>query len=161
VTITLVMARESIPVGPPSVFLAGPTHPDPAKSWRPAMIAALDRQWDHDRGQLTVLTPESRGGQRARRYRDQFEWEVSARRQASAVLFWIPRDVTELPGFTTNVEFGVDVGTGRAVLGCPPDCPSPERNRYLVHLAQLYGVPVSSPLAGTVTNALQLITKTD
>ncbi|MFJ8855455.1 hypothetical protein [Streptomyces sp. NPDC102437] len=32
----------------------------------------------------------------------------------------------------TNVEFGLDAPTGRAVLGCPPDCPNPERNRYLI-----------------------------
>ncbi|GHB85535.1 hypothetical protein GCM10010347_65620 [Streptomyces cirratus] len=25
-----------------------------------------------------------------------------------------------MPGMTTNVEFGLDVATGRAVLGCPP-----------------------------------------
>ncbi|MFD0630529.1 hypothetical protein ACFQ9X_01545 [Catenulispora yoronensis] len=37
-----------------------------------------------------------------------------------------------MPGFTTNVEFGLDVAEGRVVLGCPPDCPNPERNRYLI-----------------------------
>jgi hypothetical protein len=31
---------------------------------------------------------------------------------AAAILFWIPRGLRTLPGFTTNVEFGLDVTTG-------------------------------------------------
>ncbi|WP_455569118.1 hypothetical protein [Streptomyces echinatus] len=58
---------------------------------------------------------------------------------------------------TTNVEFGLDVGTGRAVLGCPPDCPSPERNRYLIYVARRHGVPVCTTLTDTVDAALALV----
>jgi hypothetical protein len=72
-------------------------------------------------------------------------------------LFWIPRDLRTLPGFTTNVEFGLDVTTGRAVLGCPPDCPNPERNRYLIWLARRHGVPVTETLKGTVAAALAIL----
>lgn len=154
-TINLVMARETIPHGP-AVFLAGPTHADPAMSWRPAAIAALDAAWDEARV-LTVVSPESRFGVRAESYEDQVEWEMWARMSADAIMFWIPRDVVHLPGFTTNVEFGLDVLTGRAVLGCPPDCPNPERNRYLIFVAQQHGVPVSTTLSETVENALKLI----
>ena len=74
-----------------------------------------------------------------------------------AILFWVPRDLRTLPGFTTNVEFGLDVTTGRAVLGCPPDCPDPERNRYLIWLARRHGVPVTGTLPATVAFALALI----
>jgi hypothetical protein len=140
------------------VFLAGPTpRRDEVPSWRPAAVEALATQW---RGlePLTVLTPESKGGIRAAHYDDQVDWETEARAAASAILFWIPRDLQTMPGFTTNVEFGLDVGTGRAVLGCPPDCPNPERNRYLIHVARRHGVPVLETLPDTAAAALAIAT---
>ena len=157
-TTTLVMAREPIPGGA-SVFLAGPTPRlgGAVESWRPAAAAELARQWSGP-GTLSVLSPESRGGDRAAHYDDQVDWETDARAAAGAILFWIPRDLNVLPGFTTNVEFGMDVTTGRAVLGCPPDCPNPERNRYLIHVARRHGVPVCDTLAGTVSAALAILT---
>ncbi|GII63012.1 hypothetical protein Skr01_30970 [Sphaerisporangium krabiense] len=155
-SVTVVWAREPIPGGP-SVFLAGPTpRVDGVPSWRPAAIDALRAAWDGAQP-LVVLTPESRDGVRAASYDDQFAWETAAREAADAILFWIPRNLATLPGFTTNVEFGHDVRTGRAVLGCPPDCPNPERNRYLIHLAHRYGVPVRQSLGETVTAALVLV----
>ncbi|MEV8439200.1 nucleoside 2-deoxyribosyltransferase domain-containing protein [Actinosynnema sp. NPDC051121] len=156
--IRLVMAREPVPDGP-SVFLAGPSavRGGPVPSWRPDAIAELRRQWI-DRRTLTVLSPESRGGRRAERYEHQWDWENVAREAASVVLFWIPRDMRNMPGMTTNVEFGVDIASRRrVVLGCPPDCPDPERNRYLIRLAQVNGAPVCTTLAATVAAALQLV----
>jgi hypothetical protein len=153
--IEVVWAREAIPTGPLSVFLAGPTPRagTGTPSWRPGAIDALATAWTGPRP-LTVLTPESRDGVRAAHYDDQFSWENLARQLAGAILFWIPRDLATLPGFTTNVEFGHDVTTGRAVLGCPPGCPNPERNRYLIHLAHRYAVPVRHTLTDTITAAL-------
>ncbi|MDI5982180.1 nucleoside 2-deoxyribosyltransferase domain-containing protein [Amycolatopsis magusensis] len=153
----LVWAREPIPEGP-SVFLAGPTPAaeSEVRPWRPDAVEALEAAWSGE-NPLTVLTPESRG-ERADRYADQFAWENSARASASAVLFWIPRDVTALPGFTTNVEFGFDVAAGRCVvLGAPPDCPNPERNRYLVALAGKHGVPVAATLPEAAEVVVQLL----
>ncbi|MFJ7418013.1 HIT domain-containing protein [Streptomyces uncialis] len=158
--VVLVMAREPLPAPGPSVFLAGPTPRlgGPVGSWRPAAVAELANQW---RGtgteRLTVLSPESRGGRRASNYDDHVAWETEARASATAVLFWIPRDLTHMPGFTTNVEFGLDVTTGRAVLGVPPDCPNPERNRYLVSVARRLGAPVHTTLSGTAAAALALV----
>ncbi|MDT0347162.1 nucleoside 2-deoxyribosyltransferase domain-containing protein [Streptomyces litchfieldiae] len=155
--LTLVWAREPLPADGPSVFLAGPTpRSADVPSWRPDAVAELDTRWPGPTP-LTVLLPESREGSRAADYDDQFAWEMSARAAATAILYWIPRDLRTLPGFTTNVEFGQDVTTGRAVLGAPPDCPNPERNRYLIHLARHHGVPVSDTLAGTVTAALAIV----
>ncbi|MEU2391951.1 nucleoside 2-deoxyribosyltransferase domain-containing protein [Streptomyces sp. NPDC007369] len=156
-SINLVMAREPIPAGP-SVFLAGPT-PDksaPVPSWRPEAADALAAQWNGEQP-LTVLSSESRGGQRADRYETQVDWETAARAAADAILFWIPRDLRTMPGMTTNVEFGLDVSTGRAVLGCPPDCPNPERNRYLIYVACRHGVPVCTTLTATAAAALALV----
>lgn len=155
-TVNVVWARERIFAGP-SVFLAGPTpRAETVPSWRPDAIAAIEAAWTGARP-LTVLTPESRGGKRAAEYHDQVEWEAAGLDSASAILFWIPRDIATLPGFTTNVEFGLHVRSGRVVLGCPPDCPSPERNRYLIWTAKRYGAPVFDTLTATVKGALALV----
>jgi hypothetical protein len=154
--ITVVWAREPIPAGP-AVFLAGPSaHAGSGVgSWRPAAVDELRAQ---STSPLTVLTPESRGGVRADRYEDQVSWECEARARATVVLYWIPRDVVLMPGYTTNVEFGFDVGRGRrVVLGAPETCPSPERNRYLVYVAGQEGVPVRTTLPGTVEAVLELL----
>jgi hypothetical protein len=156
--VDVVMAREHIPAGP-SVFLAGPTpvRGGPVPSWRPDAVLELQRQWI-DARDLTVLSPESRGGRRAARYEQQWDWETEARARATVILFWIPRDMTHLPGLTTNTEFGYDIASGREVaLGCPPDCPNPERNRYLIRLAEIHGAPVRTTLADTVAAALDLV----
>lgn len=154
--VTLVMAREPIPHGP-SVFLAGPTpgRGSDTPSWRPQAVQELADLWTG--GPLTVLSPESRGGVRADRYEDQVDWETNARAAATVILFWIPRDMVSMPGMTTNVEFGLDVATGKVVLGCPPDCPNPERNRYLVYVARRHGVPVRETLRDTAAAALDLV----
>lgn len=158
--LTLVWAREPIPTDRPSVFLAGPTpRANEVPSWRPAAITELAAQWTAAKP-LTVLTPESRGGIRAACYDDQVEWETTARATATVILFWIPRDEQTMPGYTTNVEFGLDAPTGRAVLGAPPDCPSPQRNRYLIYIARRFGVPVCQSLPDTVTAALTTATLT-
>lgn len=156
--VSVVWAREPLPRTGPSVFLAGPTprRDCAVASWRPDAVAELARQWMGS-APLTVVSPESRGGRRAAHYDDQVDWETDARARATAILFWIPRDLRSLPGFTTNVEFGLDVGTGRAVLGCPPTCPDPERNRYLIAVARRHSVPVRETLAQTVRAALDLV----
>jgi hypothetical protein len=155
--LVLVCAREPLPAAGPSVFLAGPTPRagDPAVSWRPAALAELAARWPGP-APLTVLSPESRGGARARHYDDQVGWETAARAAAAVVMFWIPRDVALMPGFTTNVEFGLDAASrpGSVVLGCPPDCPNPERNRYLIWVARSRSVPVRETLPATAETAL-------
>lgn len=155
VSVSVVWAREPIPSGP-SVFLAGPTpRSESVASWRPQMIAALEAAWTGPRA-LHVLSPENPGGLRKTEYDDQIEWEWDGLDRASAILFWIPRDLRTLPGFTTNVEFGFVANSGRAVLGCPPDCPNPERNRYLIRLARRLGVSVTETMGETAAAAVRL-----
>jgi diadenosine tetraphosphate (Ap4A) HIT family hydrolase len=147
-------AREPLPARGTSVFLAGPTpRSADVPSWRPDAITELARQWNGP-GPLTVLSPESRGGKRAEHYDDQVSWETRARASADSILFWIPRDLKTMPAMTTNVEFGLDVTTGRAVLGCPPGCANPERNRYLIWVARQHGVPVRETLPDTAAAAI-------
>lgn len=154
--LSLVYTQESIPLSGPSVFLAGPTpRSRDVASWRPDAVAEIRRQWTGP-GPLTVFLPEPRSGLWQHDYDDQFIWELAARAAATALLYWIPRDLRTLPGFTTNVEFGADATSGRAVLGAPPNCPDARRNRYLIHLAHHHGVPVHEDLPTTVTTALHL-----
>jgi diadenosine tetraphosphate (Ap4A) HIT family hydrolase len=154
--INVVCAREPIPNGP-SVFLAGPTpRTADVASWRNTAILRLERLWDGP-GTLNVLTPESRDGHRAVEYDDQVEWETAGLDSATQILFWIPRDLETLPGFTTNVEFGLYARSGRVVLGAPPSCPNPERNRYLIFTAHRYGMPVFETLDETITAALDRV----
>jgi hypothetical protein len=156
--LTPVHAGDLLPAaGTASVFLAGPTpRSADVPSWRPAAVRELAAQW-RGAGELTVFIPEPPAGKRWAYHDNQMAWETDARAMAGAILFWIPRDLRTLPGFTTNVEFGLDVTTGRAVLGCPPDCPSPERNRYLIWLARRHGVAVTETLVATVTAALAIM----
>ena len=158
--LALVYAGQPLPPqGTASVFLAGPTpRSADVPSWRPAAIRAIAAQWQ-GQATLTVFIPEPMDGQGWPYHDNQAAWETDARASASAILFWIPRDLRTLPGFTTNVEFGLDVTTGRAVLGCPPDCPNPERNRYLIWLAHRHGVPVTDTLQGAVAAALAILTR--
>lgn len=156
--LALIYACEPLPEpGTASVFLAGPTPRSPdVASWRPAAVRELAAQW-RGAAPLAVLIPEPPAGTSWSYFDEQAAWETDGRALASSILFWIPRDVMTLPGFTTNVEFGLDVTTGRAVLGCPADCPNPERNRYLIWLARRHGVPVTETLADTVAAALKLV----
>jgi hypothetical protein len=155
--VDVVMAREPLPAnGSPAIFLAGPTPgTGNVPSWRPEAISLLRTRWPAAGASLTVFSPEGRDGRRAAQYVDQVDWESAARAAATVILFWIPRDLRTLPGFTTNVEFGLDVGLGReVVLGAPPGCPNPERNRYLVYVARRHGVPIFDTLTGAVTHAV-------
>ena len=76
----------------------------------------------------------------AKKYGDeQVRWEWHCLDRAAAIAFWVPRDLTTLPGFTTNVEFGLYCRSGRAFLGYPQGAP---RMRYLDRLARAQNVPV-------------------
>ncbi|MEV6986255.1 hypothetical protein AB0M95_34045 [Sphaerisporangium sp. NPDC051017] len=46
------------------------------------------------------------------------------------------------------------------ILYCLPGCPNPERNRYLIHLAHRYNIPVCQSLGHTVTAALAIVDAT-
>jgi hypothetical protein len=121
----IVYADQPVDVPHPSIFLAGPTPRAPeVLSWRPEAIALLDSLGYCG----TVLVPERRGGWHRGDYLDQVEWEFAGLEGCSVIVFWVPRDVTTLPGFTTNVEFGRYVGSGRCVYGRPERAP---HTRYL------------------------------
>lgn len=109
----------------PSIFLAGPT-PRRAEiaSWR---ISALELVQQAGFPGI-VMVPERHDWVHSFDYIDQVEWEFACLEAATVIVFWVPRDPLTLPGFTTNVEFGRYVGSGRCVYGRPETAP---KNRYL------------------------------
>jgi len=136
---------------PNSIFLAGPTpRSDDVKSWRPEALEHLEEQGFDG----TVFIPEDRDGGFKGTYMDQVDWEHEAISFAGCVLFWVPRDLETLPGFTTNVEFGMLYKTlkqNSVVLGCPPGTP---KMRYLLYLAHKAWVAYCGTLSDTVGAAL-------
>src|SRR5262249_18285119 len=96
--LTFTHAGQPLPApGTASVFLAGPTpRSADVPSWRPAVVREIAAQW-RGPAPLSVFIPEPAGGQRWAYYDNQMAWETDARAAASAILFWIPRDLRTLP----------------------------------------------------------------
>ena len=134
-----------------SLFLAGPSPRNPGDpNWRPRALTLLA-----ERFKGTVFVPLPRNGQWLPDYDAQIEWELRHLTSASVIAFWIPRDLKTLPGFTTNVEFGMYLKSGKIVLGSPPETP---KMRYLESVARGNGVPVYHTLENTLCGALALLT---
>lgn len=107
-----------------ALFLAGPTPRDPSvPSWRPEALAYLERRGFDG----VVFVPEDASGEHRGDYIDQVEWERDGLRFADRIAFWVPRELTALPAFTTNVEFGRWAASGKAALGFPDGAPGSER----------------------------------
>ena len=70
---------------------------------------------------------------------------------ADVIVFWIPRDLDTLPGFTTNIEWGAWHRSGKVVLGAPPDAP---KMRYLAANAEVHHIPFSYTLRDTLETSL-------
>jgi hypothetical protein len=148
----ILFADQPPEVRQPSLFLGGPT-PRSAEvpSWRPEALDLLREL------QFTgvVLVHERRDWSVKFSYLDQVEWEYAGLEGCSIIAFWVPRDVQTLPGFTTNVEFGRYVGSGRCVYGRPDGAP---HTRYLDWLyAKLTGRKPENTLRGTLRTALETI----
>ncbi|MFI2371897.1 nucleoside 2-deoxyribosyltransferase domain-containing protein [Streptomyces sp. NPDC018833] len=137
-----------------AVYLCGPTATDPAEpSWRPDAVAALRAAWSGT-GRLVVFLPEPVPGGTYPAYAEQIAWEEDAMRRSDVILFWIPRDMSRLPGLVSNIKWGAWCDSGRAVLGAPPEA---ERMAYLLHFADALGVPVEHTVPATAGAALRTV----
>lgn len=134
-----------------SIFLAGPTPRDAqTPSWRPQALEILaELGFDG-----TVYVPESADWSAHDNYDAQVAWEVEALNKATVVAFWIPRHIESMPAFTTNVEFGMYLKSGRAALGHPTDAP---KMRYLASIAGTFHVPVVHDLRALMELSLKRI----
>ncbi|MDL2295940.1 nucleoside 2-deoxyribosyltransferase domain-containing protein [Lachnospiraceae bacterium OttesenSCG-928-E19] len=136
-----------------SVFLAGPTYRidkknpyDFNRGWRADAVKYF-QELGFDGA---IYIPEPMPGN----FKNQIDWENHHLARADVILFWIPRDLKILPGFTTNVEFGEWLKSGKIVLGSPRGA---EKMRYLIHRAKQNNVPVTDNLMATVRSAIELI----
>lgn len=131
-----------------SIFLAGPTpRSSEVESWRPHAIERL--RFFGFTGDVYI--PEAHDWQPHTEYDAQVFWEWEAIKQSSVVVFWVPRDIATMPAFTTNVEFGYLVSSGKVILGAPDDAP---KMSYLRALAKEHGVPCYSSLDETLLAAV-------
>ena len=111
-----------------SIFLAGPTpRRNDVKSWRPEACKYLQEHGFDG----VVYVPELSTKEALFNYDNQIEWEWEALEKASIILFWIPRELPDMPAFTTNVEFGYYVRDTKVVYGRPD---SSKLNSYLDRL---------------------------
>lgn len=131
-----------------SIFLAGPTPRDEdVLSWRPEALHLLE-QMGFDG---TVIVPETSDWASHDSYDAQIDWEWEGLNTATVIVFWIPRDLKDMPAFTTNVEFGLSAHSSKAVLGAPNGTP---KMGYLKRLAQRYMIRQFSTLEDTLRHAV-------
>jgi hypothetical protein len=75
-----------------------------------------------------VIVPEHDKPQAYFDYNTQVEWENLGTEKCTKMVFWVPRELTTMPAFTTNVEFGRYAKSGKIVYGRPENSP---QNKYL------------------------------
>ena len=132
-----------------SVFLAGPTpreHTVP--SWRPEALQILKGLGF----QGAVFVPEDEVWGMSGSKEQQIAWEWHALCETSVIAFWVPRDIHGgMPAFTTNVEFGMFVGSGKAILGYPE---SANKMSYLRFHADRVGMFVTHDIQSLLVKAV-------
>ncbi len=130
-----------------SLYLAGPTPRDAdVPSWRPQALEFL-ASFSYDG---VVFIPESQDGQRSSDYDQQMTWELDAMRRSDVILFWIPAVRDTMPANTTRVEFGLQIHSGKVILGIPQDA---HQTHYMEKLAKQYHVVLHHTLEETVKTA--------
>lgn len=133
-----------------SIFLAGPSlrgNDDDTTPWRKDACRILREKGYNG----VVFIPEPYAGD----YDKQVEWENQCLEMSDCIIFWVPRSI-DLPGFTTNIEYGEWMKSGKTVLGYPLNA---EKMRYLETKAKKFSIPVSNSLEATIKNALSFIDK--
>lgn len=134
-----------------SIFLAGPSpRGNNEYDWRPEALEILKNE--NFSGDVYVPLPRDNKFKGDFDYDSQIEWELKYLEASKVIIFWIPRDIQNLPGFTTNVEFGMFLKSGKIVLGYPSDAP---KMRYLKYVAEKNNVLVSNSLKETVKFGLK------
>ena len=134
-----------------SIFLAGPSPRDKEHyNWRVDALKTLE-ELGYDG---VVFVPLPRNGEWPTDYDAQVNWEYDHLNMADIIAFWVPRDLKDLPAFTTNVEFGMFYESGKVVLGHPDGAPG---MRYMVHHAKHENIPVYTDLKATLKESIDRI----
>lgn len=119
-------SNEEVIIDSNSIFLAGPAPRDKnIVSWRNDAIDILKEL----RFDGVVYNPEYKDVPKDNDSKDEnCLWERKAMNCAKVILFWIPRNNTDMLGLTTNVEFGYFIHTGKILYGRPDNS---YMNKYL------------------------------
>jgi ADP-ribose pyrophosphatase YjhB (NUDIX family) len=144
-----------------SIFLAGPTPRNKnVKSWREEAIEIL-KNLNYDG---IIFSPEDNPDNPEicfpdyetdpEGYKEQVKWEQKWLSSCDCILFWIPRELSTLPGFTTNVEFGIYYKSGKISIGAPKDS---AKNNYLKVTSEAEGLIWYEDLKECIINALTII----
>lgn len=134
-----------------SLFLAGPTpRSKKTASWRPEAIGILQEL----RYDGVVFVPELRNGAGKHEYVRQVEWEEMGLNMADCNVFWVPRKLSCMPAFTTNIEWGVWQNSGKAVFGAPPWAAKVDYQKYYANKLE---VPLFDNLRDVLAAALEMI----
>lgn len=131
-----------------SIFLAGPTlrnNPHNLTPWREKALEILKNLGFDGH----VYVPEPFAGTHS----EQIDWEIYHLEKAGCILFWVPRDLKILPAFTTNIEFGEWMKSGKIVLGAPREA---EKVSYMIYRANKLQVPVFDTLEATIQMAIKM-----
>lgn len=133
-----------------SIFLAGPSPRKPGDpNWRKQAIELLEEVGF----QGVVFAPTYRDEPpETFNYDKQINWETKWLNASDLIVFWVPRDLKELPGFTTNVEFGLWAKSGKVLLGSPPTA---EKMSYLNWWAERESIPNFTDLKALLTLAVE------
>ena len=147
-------SNEEVIKGQKSIFLAGPTpREENALSWRKEacnMLEEIGFDW-------VVYVPEYSTWQPKKDYVDQAMWEREALTQATIIIFWVPRSLPDMPAFTTNVEFGYWLHSGKVIYGRPNNAP---KTKYLDWLYELdYKEKPFSDLNNLLKEAVKKVNK--
>lgn len=150
---TVVYANQTPPASwASSIFLAGPTPraETTLPSWRPDALKYLEEIGYTG----VVFVPEDENGAWLHSYDDQIEWEEMCLNFADVIIFWIPRELEQMPAFTTNDEWGAwkKQDPMKLVLGTPPDAP---KVRYQRYYAEKHNIPTFTSLEDTCYAAFE------
>ena len=139
----------------PSLFMAGPTpRSKEVQSWRPEAIRLLEACNFNG----TVFVPEYKEHRdilAGLEHTKQIDWEHHYLDYCTAILMWVPRNMENMPAFTTNCEYGLYVKSGKLMYGRPDEAP---KNAYLDYSYRKFtGMNPERGLYGLISKTLKFI----
>lgn len=164
-TLQLIFSDQALPTEQTkSVFLAGPSpRRGNVADWRHEALTILERTGFA--GTVLIPIPKNRfypsdtfEDEPDWTYNGQVQWECQAREMADTVLFWIARSIDRtvpdlgMPGFTTNVEYGEDLGRAKLVYGRPKNA---VKMSYLDQRAKDNGLQVHDSLESAISEVTE------
>jgi hypothetical protein len=159
---TVVYINEPLPKSWESfIFLLGPTprlqgDGTSPPSWRPEALAFFEAM-GYDG---VIFIPETRDDVWKHNYDDQIEQEERGLNYADVIVAWMPRELTLMPAFTSNDEWGVwkTLDPARLVFGAPSWA---VKVKYQKYYAEKFHIPVFNTLEETCRAALVKIGNTN